>query len=476
MKGKKKALIISISDYNDESLPQLDFCKNDGEEMYQTLTKLGYEIQENQKIVGKSDFKNIRDNLISFFRKDASLDDTLLFYFSGHGVLDGYGGRFFATTDIDTSIPEQDGVQFEILNEQMKKSVAQKKIAILDCCFSGGAVPDLVGKSGDDVEKEAEDLGSESLHKVFDKSQGSCILASSLSNKRSFSLKDQSHSAFTRFIIDGLKGTENSVDENGFVTPEKLSTYVYTEMQKIPELENQKPVRNMSISGTIILAEHPHLMLSQGSKDNKKINQLQDRLVNTGKQLKEYESALDQIKQDELDPILEIVEVIDWSIPGGTLTQKRSYGLFNQEKSNTPMNYGFIFFTEKNLHVVHIHKKEGLESFLKVLKMDDFSIFRKLVTSNNFTKAFKKLLENIPTKEIIKAGDANYTIPLNRVDEIKMSPKFSRWKGKNFTVSVDGDKLNRFIFSYLHGGRNKEYYNEMRDSLKEILGEKLLLK
>jgi len=281
LKGKRKALIISISDYDDDGLENLEFCKNDGEEMYNTLTNLGYEISDNQKIVGKSNQKTMQDAMIDFFRKDVNVDDTLLFYFSGHGVIDGFGGRFFANTDVNSDIPERNGVRFELLNEQMEKSFAEKKVAILDCCFSGGAVPTLTGKAGDDQEKEAESLGSEGLHKVFAKSQGSCVLASSLSNKRSFSLADKSNSAFTSFIIEGLKGTKDSVDENGFVTPEKLSKYVFTEMQKIPELANQKPVRNLSIAGDLILAEHKNLARkpSKGNLGTQDMNDMVRKMV-----------------------------------------------------------------------------------------------------------------------------------------------------------------------------------------------------
>ena len=41
--GKKRALIASISSYNNR-LPSLEFCQKDGEEMYQLLRALGYEI------------------------------------------------------------------------------------------------------------------------------------------------------------------------------------------------------------------------------------------------------------------------------------------------------------------------------------------------------------------------------------------------------------------------------------------------
>ena len=38
---RKKALIIAVSNYDTESLGSLDFCRNDGEKMYDLLTS-GY--------------------------------------------------------------------------------------------------------------------------------------------------------------------------------------------------------------------------------------------------------------------------------------------------------------------------------------------------------------------------------------------------------------------------------------------------
>ena len=258
--GSKKALIISISDYQDNHLEDLEFCKNDGEQMYQTLTTLGYDIPENHKLIGKVDDITLRNTLIEFFRdENIKTTDTLLFYYSGHGVLDGYEGRYFATSNVNSNIPENNGIPFDMLTQQMDRSPSRKTIAILDCCFSGGAVYGVTGKSAVGIEEEAEKLGKEALNKQFKDSKGNCVLASSLSQRRSYNLPEKKMSAFTYFVVEGLKGKKNSVDKEGYVTPEKLDEYVFTELKNI-QGPGQEPVRNLSISGRLVLAHHPELV------------------------------------------------------------------------------------------------------------------------------------------------------------------------------------------------------------------------
>jgi len=129
--GIKKALIISVSDYQDETLENLESCKNDGEEMFKVLTNLGYEIPSERKLVGKVNYQDMKEAIIQFFRHGSvKPQDTLLFYFSGHGLLDGYGGRFFANTQTGTSIPEEYGLPFNFLTEQMQKTNSDKTVAI----------------------------------------------------------------------------------------------------------------------------------------------------------------------------------------------------------------------------------------------------------------------------------------------------------------------------------------------------------
>ncbi len=312
MSGNKKALIISISDYDDKKLENLEFCKNDGEKMYSTLTNLDYDIPAERNLIGKVDRKTMKTAIFNFFKGQHG-DDTLLFYFSGHGLGDGFGGKFFANTDVDSDVPGIDGVRYEELNEQMERSYAKKIVAIIDCCYSGDIGLTRQAKSAINSKKELEKLGSEGLHKVFDKSQGCCVLASSSSEKKSYSLGDESESAFTHFIIKGLSGTKDSVDKNGFVTPESLSDYAFAELAKIPELKNQNPVKNMATSGKIILAEYPIFSQQKGTTT------VQQRILD----LLEKEKIVEfnnlrkvnpnrQLKLDDIDLRYKVLEEIDF--------------------------------------------------------------------------------------------------------------------------------------------------------------------
>ncbi|HZA68280.1 MAG TPA: hypothetical protein VE548_01170 [Nitrososphaeraceae archaeon] len=59
--SKRKGLIVSVSEYDDKDLHQLEFCKNDGEKMYEVLKSLNYEIPENFKLIGTVKYAEMRN-------------------------------------------------------------------------------------------------------------------------------------------------------------------------------------------------------------------------------------------------------------------------------------------------------------------------------------------------------------------------------------------------------------------------------
>jgi len=139
--GKRKALIIGISYYTDTRLEELDFCKNDGEKMYELLKSLRdpFEISENNKLIGEVEGVNMIDKIGDFFDDiNNHPDDTLLFYYSGHGV-PGVDDTYLASSEIDPDKPYKRGFPFEDLSKMMEKErcTATRVVVILDCCYSG---------------------------------------------------------------------------------------------------------------------------------------------------------------------------------------------------------------------------------------------------------------------------------------------------------------------------------------------------
>ena len=121
--AQRKALVIGISDYS--NLPKLDFCKNDGTAIYQVLSSLGYEISDKNKVVGEAKGEKVKDAIYDFFDDITNNpDDTLLFYYSGHGVPDVDGDMYLASSDTDPDKPYRKGFSFEELTKMIQKSIS----------------------------------------------------------------------------------------------------------------------------------------------------------------------------------------------------------------------------------------------------------------------------------------------------------------------------------------------------------------
>jgi len=257
--GTKKALIISISDY--ENLPALPFCKNDGQEMSNLLKSLGYEIKEEHNLIGKVSKEQIENAVDTFFTEErVRRKDLLLFYYSGHGIPEATGEHYIASSETEISYPWREGYSFEELSDMIDRSNSERKVVILDCCYSGSA--DL----GKGTETASVAAGMVAVDNKIKAGYGKCILAACRGTQESFGRTEGDNSQFTYYLLEGLHGGKGeSVDEDGNVTPEKLSNYVIDKLDALPpnERPQQRPIRKIEASGDIVLVNYPDLALSK---------------------------------------------------------------------------------------------------------------------------------------------------------------------------------------------------------------------
>ena len=112
----------------------MSICKNDGKEVCEILSKLGYEISDKNKLVGEADGEKVKDAIYDFFGDiRTNPDDTLLFYYSGHVVPDVDGDIYLASSDIAPDEPYRRGFSFEELIRMIQRTISLQVIVILDC-------------------------------------------------------------------------------------------------------------------------------------------------------------------------------------------------------------------------------------------------------------------------------------------------------------------------------------------------------
>ncbi|MCH0563471.1 MULTISPECIES: Rieske 2Fe-2S domain-containing protein [unclassified Streptomyces] len=70
-------------------------------------------------------------------------EDTLVVYFAGHGLLGARGELFLAMADTDPAELRVSALEYDVLREVLSQCGADNRIVVLDCCFSGRAVPGL---------------------------------------------------------------------------------------------------------------------------------------------------------------------------------------------------------------------------------------------------------------------------------------------------------------------------------------------
>ena len=192
-----RALVIGISDYVEA--PALPLAvRQDAEDVAAVLadpTVGGYPPDQIELLLdGEATAGAIRAGLARLER-ECRLGDTVVIYFSGHGVRRPTPSLLAA--DINPANDRQALITRDELSASLGRIVSDRVVVILDSCHSGGAAV-LKGDTPDG-------LSDSDLARLFT-GRGRVIMSSSAEHQPSAILPDARNSLFTEQLLDALAG------------------------------------------------------------------------------------------------------------------------------------------------------------------------------------------------------------------------------------------------------------------------------
>jgi uncharacterized caspase-like protein len=255
--GRRFALVIGNSNYQDERLADLKSAVMDAERFSKVLSdpNLGA-FTYVETLIDKT--HHIIENAIEKFFKDKLREDMLLLYFSGHGIKSQNGQLFLAAQNTSSDLLRSTGVAANFIKENMGESNSQRQLLILDCCYGGAIVEGP--KSNNAVGQNINSILS------FQPSGfGKIIITASEAMQFAFDgrhIEGQTqNSAFTRHLIEGLESGKADTDNDGLVDIDELYQYAYKHVtpQQTPNMSSTSQEGKMYIG----LNPNPSVQLAQ---------------------------------------------------------------------------------------------------------------------------------------------------------------------------------------------------------------------
>jgi WD40 repeat protein/uncharacterized caspase-like protein len=233
-------LLVGVNQYEDsQNLASLQYSALDCQGLGEAL-KAATASFANKEVIIHHDFVSQRPQLaevqqsIQHIVTSAAKDDTILFYFSGHGILETNTGQVaLCLADTDTQQLFDTGLPLNNLLKQLSSCAASQQLVWLDACHSGGMT--LRGTAS--LAEPSSQLVEVLRHKAAE-SKGFYALLSCDQTQQSWEFPELGHGVFTYYLMRGLRG--EAADAQGIIEADALYQYVYHQTLRYIDKTNQQ--------------------------------------------------------------------------------------------------------------------------------------------------------------------------------------------------------------------------------------------
>jgi len=248
--------VLSVSTYLDET-KSLTYAVKDGQDVLNMMNqqKAEYDTVITHTLYNK-DVTLIK--IDSMFRNiSATEHDKVVFFLSGHGLLDDDLNFYFATYDIDFKNPKGKGLPFSTLQRYISNFTSPQELLLIDACQSGladaskrlkdtspskpGITPirehSFTGKGAEEMVSENEITLQNSfvlMRELFsDLSSNSGVETITAASGDSWALESSQwkNGAFTFVLKKALINFEADENKDGIISIKELKNYLLTEVE-----------------------------------------------------------------------------------------------------------------------------------------------------------------------------------------------------------------------------------------------------
>jgi len=249
-------IAIGVSEYHDE-MYNLDYAAKDAEDI-SLLFKDKDNSFENVYSIEVLNKNATVENVLKLKSQldNSKVDDVVVLFFAGHGVLDSEMNYYLATTEIDMNNMANSALRYDYLEGLFDGIPARKKVIIIDACHSG-EVDKEEEFTDTDMEitdenvvfrdiRSANALVSETkittqssfeLMKMMfadiRRGTGSTVISSAGGGEFAYETEENKNGIFTYVLLNGIISKKADLNKDGDIMVSELRDYLSSTVSKI---------------------------------------------------------------------------------------------------------------------------------------------------------------------------------------------------------------------------------------------------
>ncbi len=272
--ARRWLVAIGVSKYQDKE-KNLSYAAKDARDLAAALGKPDPGFESTRKLVilnekaTRSAILEAREQL-----KESKVDDQVIVFYAGHGLLDDKLDYYLATSDINFESPAGRGLPYEGLESLLDGIHARHKILLVDACNSGeidresttmvASVATQEGKvKSRGFKKKATSTAGIGLANSFElmramfadlrRGSGAVVISSASGTQFALESSEWKNGVFTYALLDGLKHKKIPLNAESHVTVSKLRDYVIEKVQALTNGQQTPTARQDQLEDDFII-------------------------------------------------------------------------------------------------------------------------------------------------------------------------------------------------------------------------------